>query len=138
MRGPYSMSVRSAVQDLVRDRLGCTCPDSVFERITLECRGGGSPEADIRIGGRLLVHLRRPGSAAAAEAALEGWLAAGREARDREGCNRFRLVLGLEARPEEAERLHGRFLNLSGGDPRLHLHLIAPEETGGVLDLEGP
>jgi hypothetical protein len=132
------MSVRGAVQELVRDRLGCTCPDPVFERIILECRGGASPEADMRIGDRLLIHLRRPGSVAAAEAALEGWLAAGREARDREGLNRFRLVLGLEARPEEAQRLLGRFLTLSGGDPRLHLHLIAPEETASLLDLEGP
>jgi hypothetical protein len=125
--------MRSAVERLVRDRLGCSCPEAVFARIGLDYRGGSPPEVDLRIGGRLLVHLRRPGAAPDAEAALPEWLARGRDTRDAEGLNRFRLVLGLAADSADVERLQARFRTLSGGDRRLHLHLLPPDELDEVL-----
>jgi len=51
------MGFGRVVERRVRDRRGCTRPESVFERITRDYRGGASPQVDIRIGGRQLVHF---------------------------------------------------------------------------------
>jgi hypothetical protein len=102
--------------------------------MTLIYRDAGSPEADLVVGGRLLVHLRRPETHAQAEAALGDWVTRGREARDRGGLNRFRLVLGLATDALGADRLQAQFGTLAAGDPRLHLHLLPPQALDSVLD----
>ena len=68
------MAFLETVRTLIRQRLGCGCPETVFEQIRLDYRGGTPPETDLRIGGRLLVYLRLPADAESAGAALAGWL----------------------------------------------------------------
>jgi hypothetical protein len=117
------MECISAVRHLVRDLLGCTCPEEVFDDIDARWRGGVRT-LELRVGGRLLIHVRWPTDWLAADAALSGWIGEGRVARDREGFNRFRLVLALAPEGAASAGLRRRFAELAGADERLHLHLL--------------
>jgi hypothetical protein len=127
----------NALIRFVRDGLGCTCPPEVFERIETAAApatfalGGG--RCLVRVGGRLMVLLCRPGSVAALEARLPELLAAGAELRDREGFNRFRLVVEDPEPASARTRLQAVFDTLGGLDDRLHLHVIEPAEVPPVL-----
>ncbi len=126
------MACISEVRYLVRDLLGCTCPDEVFDDIELRWRGGARA-LDLRLAGRLLVHLRWPADTVEAEDALASWLDEGRTARDRGGFNRFRLLLALVEAGPGADRLRECFAELCRGDDRLHLHLLPASVLAGLV-----
>jgi hypothetical protein len=126
--GPAS----TQLERFVRETLGCTCPDEVFEQVEI---GEGSPLPDggrvrrIAIGGRLLIYLVDGVPVDAVDRDIRGWTLSGRIDRDGAGMNRFRLVIGLDGLSgSDADRIKGAFAAACDeGDDRMHLHLVEPD-----------
>jgi len=108
----------------VRQTLGCTCPDEVFDDVRVGCPSllteiAPAGSVEILVGRRLLVTVVP--TAGLADPAGQGrqMLERGREVRDAQGLNRYRLVLvgPLDAGARAA--LEAQVL-----DERTHLHLL--------------
>lgn len=126
-----------SARTLVREVLGCTCPDEVLEDIKYTIHPVEGYGLMLDVGGRLFVHLlpvvgvpRRPASNHLA-GVIACILAKGRDERDSRGMNRFRLVLvAVEEGSKEALGTVGEeamaALSASGGvDDRVHLHVLS-------------
>lgn len=109
------MSRNPRLEQLVRDSLGCNCPDEVFRDIDeLPSAPDGPVTRSWVIGDRLMVQILPTDDARALATRLPELLAAARRERDRRGLNRARLVIasddpaapGLEAIPLPDDRIH--------------------------------
>ena len=122
-------SIRRQIKSFVRDRLGCNCPDAVFEDIRVANHSGlFTPDTLIYdIGGRLFVAILVPADWRDIETGLGDLVDAGIQYRDQHAYNRFRLVI---ATGDDAaiDVLQSRFSALDLGDDRVHLHVITPEQ----------
>ncbi len=123
------MRASPELERFVRRTLGCGCPDAVFESVSIRhaplaeaWRGSASW---IEVGGRLLIAVCHHEAGLATR--LDAILAAGLARRERDGFNRFRLVVA-GAPPAEAGLLEARFAPHAAADDRLHLHLVDPAE----------
>jgi hypothetical protein len=121
------------IKEFVRQVLGCTCPDRVFEQI--EDRRVLSAVSlhnrSITIGGRLLVYIWEVEEITQFKEKFHAMLAAGKKERDDRGLNRFRAVLAVVDNPAgmiAAATVH--FSEFDGRDDRIHFHVI----PGYVLD----
>lgn len=118
----------SALEALVRDTLGCGCPDEVFQRIAHTCGAAAAadwpPTRRFDIGGRLLLYLVDRAPHPLDEAALVALMQRGAADRDAGGFNRVRVVVGCEASPADLARWQDRLGGLFPGDEKLHLHLL--------------
>ena len=117
---------RDRVRHLVRDLLGCECPEEVFEDVLvayparLEHRAlPGSVK--IVVGGRLIVLLVPVGALADLEKEARSLLVRGRAMRDTCGLNRLRLVLVGTVAPAVRRRLERAAARL---DARTHVHAL--------------
>ena len=119
-----------AVRRFVRDTLGCGCPDEVLDRIDVFTRPDEAL-TELRVGGRLLVHVRPFPEVTGLDESLSRWLGAGVALRDRFGFNRFRLVL-LTTDPEGQRNAAETRFQCLGADSKTHLHLIRPEDAGAL------
>jgi len=129
---PASSDLHAFTRLFVRERLGCGCPDELLDRIEIDARPGLPPRTQLRVGGRLLVHVRACPEPSRLPHLLAGWLADGVAQRDVMGFNRFRLVLIVtdpDAVRPNAEALFASW----GGDDRTHLHLLRSDEIGPLL-----
>jgi hypothetical protein len=117
-----------AVKHLVRDVLGCSCPDEVFEQV--EVKSGSavikscSADYEINVGGRLLVVLCSDPPEVFSPARLEKMMVEGRNARDARNFHRFRLVLKADAAADREKELSRILEGLPMKDDRLHVHVI--------------
>jgi hypothetical protein len=120
-----------ALRAFVRDTLGCTCPETVFDVVRRGERALGSGASFIRlvIGDRLLVYLVGAGAGTARVVELA---AAGPRDRDASGLHRFRLVVGLPAGAAQAGELADGFAAAVAGDPKAHLHCVPAVACGGI------
>lgn len=116
---------RTEIERFVRDTLGCGCPDEVFEQIEY-----GPPPAALAalgverrllVGGRLLAYIVPCGPRLPA---IRKLVEAGRSERDREGYNRFRLVLAATDPEQVRAAVEGEFAAAASPDDRVHLHAI--------------
>src|SRR5574341_1326328 len=110
----------------VREVLGCQCADSVLANIRV-CsepdQVAGIPlTLCIDVDGRLLVYVVCTEAPTALIDLLQSVFDAGRKARDLNGFNRFRFVVGTASAGKETEPLLGAFYTLVGLDDRQHLH----------------
>jgi hypothetical protein len=123
---------RAAIEKFIRDGLGCTCPDEVFESISVEQNPGEFADFQkgrlLTIGGKLLVYLVETNDWASVAAKLEQIFGQGCEKRDAEGFNRFRLVVSTPDIQPARQLLLQQFDALSELDERLHLHVITPDQ----------
>lgn len=116
------------LERFIRQTLGCGCPDSVFESVSITRGPVGAGASDqacwIEVGGRLLIAVcaYRPGLAAR----LADLFDAAARRRDSAGFNRFRLVV-TDAQGEDRIALETAFAPLGARDDRLHLHLVAAD-----------
>lgn len=114
------------VRELVREKLGCGCPDDVFESVIVGIPSifeEQSPPifAEILVGRKLLLALVERGSLSDLEKDIESILLNGRKRRDRHGLHRFRLVIVGECDKTafaEVSRTEARI------DERIHVHLL--------------
>ncbi len=109
------MSRNPRLESLVRDTLGCTCPEEVFRDIDELPPAPDSPVTrSWVIGDRLMIQILPTDDARALATRLPELLTAARRERDRRGLNRARLVIasddpaapGLEAIPLPDDRIH--------------------------------
>lgn len=123
------------IEQFVRGELGCSCPVEVFRSIRIDDNPPAFsallPARLLRIGGRLLLLLLE--ASAQDELPLEQLVARGRQLRDQEGCNRFRLVVTAPLAMHPS--LAARFAALDGLDEGLHLHVITPDQLPPALAL---
>jgi hypothetical protein len=120
-----------AVTRFVRDTLGCGCPDGVFERIRIDTQPevfNGLPiDYMIDIGGRLLVAVCTTADWRQLQQALADIVRRAGEYRDRNGFNRFRLVVAAEDTRTAQAALQAQFESvIAHGDEKIHLHVLAP------------
>ena len=120
------------LERFIRATLGCGCPPEVFQEVektptALSLAIGVTHR--LAIGGRLLIYLMRVTDNNGATARIPDWVAAGCAERDRLGFNRLRLVLALETSDAGlSARIEQTFAAAAGGDDRLHLHIVQPDQ----------
>jgi hypothetical protein len=125
----------AAIERLVRQDLGCTCPPQVFERIeagSIQLPGLSIASRRLAIGGRLLVYVLEPDDVGQALAQLPLWVAAGRADRDAAGMNRFRLVTITPDPASMDAAIRPRFDALPDRDERTHLHVLSKAAVAGI------
>ena len=110
----------------VRNTLGCTCPEEVFEKIETEDVRTEAALYDqkITIGGKLLILIKEVGAPDALHEQLPLLLAEGKAERDRNGLNRFRAVLATDKVLAVSDVATGIFNDFNGRDGKIHLHVV--------------
>jgi hypothetical protein len=124
------------IRRLVRDGLGCQCPDQVFEQVvvgrpTVFAEADPGSAVQLLVGNRLLVSLVERDRLNDLLVDARRLLTEGRELRDAHGLNRFRLVLVGDCEPGIIESLAAWARTI---DDRLHVHLLAPEALTALLE----
>jgi len=119
---------RQQIKNFVRESLGCTCPDNVFEDIRVADYSTQFTSANIiyEIGGRLIVAVLVPADWRDTARRLGQLVDAGMQYRDQQGYNRFRLVI-VTSDDDANNRLQSAFELLVTKDEKIHLHVIRPE-----------
>lgn len=115
------------VKRFIRDTLGCTCPDAVFECIESRWHvavGEVTLSRRIDVGHRLLVYLLESDDPDFLGTRLPEVIARGREDRDREGFNRLRVVVATGNSQPVSAMARRAFDSARAGDERLHLHVV--------------
>ena len=122
------MNCKSDIKDFVRNTLGCTCPDKVFEQIEdRHIVPSSSPHTrSITIGGRLLIYIWEIDTQHRFKENLFALLEAGKRQRDEQGLNRFRAVLAVNGTTHNVEtEAISYFLQFTGRDERIHIHVVS-------------
>lgn len=135
-RNPPARPATDAIRRFVRDTLGCTCPEQVFEHVE-QTRCAVPDEFTpyalrLVVGRRLLIYVLHGVHAAALQALLPVMLARGIAERDRDGLNRFRAVLACDDQQSLQAQLDELARPVLHSDDRVHLHVVAPEEIIGL------
>lgn len=125
----------TAVRDLVRQGLGCGCPEEVFDEIDLSRI---EPDQDrpamkrLLIGRRLLIRILPCDDPAALERLLPPLLRELRQERDRLGYNRVRLVIAATD-PASLQPAAGLlFQAQTDVDERMHLHILPADRLSDI------
>jgi len=123
------------LQRFVREQLGCGCPDTILQSIRCSPRNDLADRfvltGELDVGGRLLViACHRIDETRDALAAL---IEHATSERDRRGFNRVRLVVAADETTTVRSRLLQLFDSLSGGDEKVHLHVLQTEAVPGQL-----
>ena len=120
--------MKNTIKKFVKETLGCSCPDEVFEHIELErdinLDNGILLNAKINIGNRLLVYVMEVNQKGFLQENLHIVVSIGKEERDKRGFNRFRLVLSGEKIDEFEQAAYSIFNGLAMKDEKMHLHLV--------------
>lgn len=121
------MSRQNDIKNFVKDILGCSCPDKVFEHIVdRQVAPSSLPHTRIiTVDNRLLIYIWIITGADTLKENLIAMLEAGRNERDARGLNRFRAVVAVDdtTRYVAAEAVL-YFSQYAGKDERIHLHVV--------------
>jgi hypothetical protein len=120
-----------AVRQLIREDLGCACPESIFDEVVVGCPSifGSSnirSSVQILVGRRLLVSLVPVYALKDVAKDARNLLLDGKDVRDRHGLNRYRLVLVGSVSTEVLGELQKEAANI---DDRMHMHLIESDRS---------
>jgi hypothetical protein len=118
------------IKQFVKETLGCTCPDEVFNHIDCQAEiaasGGEFLDYEINIGNKLLVFVVTIDEHASLELLISQLVWDGIRKRNQDGFNRFRLVL-LTQRPTDVADEAFSFFQYLGADERVHLHVVGTD-----------
>ncbi len=123
----------TAVRHLVREVLGCGCPDEVFDNIvvgrpTIYKEWNGPTAMQLLVGWRLLVAIVRREDLDDPLLDSIGILREGKKLRDTNHFNRFRLVLLGDVEESLLGDLEEEALKM---DDRMHVHKVSAQEIVG-------
>ena len=125
------MQMYPEIKRFVRETLGCTCPEDVFDTIDCKNEIEGLPGRKITVGNRLLIYLVFVDRVPDVQGAINAALQQGVEERNRRGLNRFRLVLVCSV-PDELRNLSEQAFDSSGYvDEKTHLHVVSETDVAG-------
>ena len=130
---------RDALRGLVRDVLGCGCPDEIFDDVVVGTPSVYAatpplPALELVIGSRLLVTLVLTEVLVDVAREARTLLAQGRATRDREGLNRCRLVLVGAVPGELLEQLQ---IEAARMDERMHVHHLETDNLPSITGTHG-
>jgi hypothetical protein len=126
-RKSLTMQDKLRIKRFVRESLGCTCPDEVFDHIEF------LPELEpdlkrIIIGDRLLVFIWQAMNSADIPERLPILLDSGISEKDSRGLNRFRMVLVIDNLNSISPMARNIFNNNIDKDENIHLRIIEKKE----------
>lgn len=120
------MKDKKEIKEFVQKTLGCGCPEEVFKIIeyhnNILC-GNFIIRGKINIGNRLLVYIFDLAENSNLEEILPFILREGRQERDKNKYNRFRLVLAVDDVGNIQESVYNLF-NKINNDEKIHIHII--------------
>lgn len=121
------MEENKAIKEFVQKTLGCGCPEEVFKIIeyqdNIPC-GNLIIRRRINVGNRLLIYIFDVTKNTVITEVLPFLLKSGKEQRDKNRFNRFRLVLTVEDIGNIEKTIFNLF-NKINTDEKVHLHVIA-------------
>jgi len=129
--GLGGMIGKKEIKQFVRDTLGCTCPEEVFQNI--DCRADVKASDDvlldyeINIGNKLLIFVMTIDELGSLSPLIPQLVWDGINKRNQENFNRFRLVL-LTQRPSDVEKEAFAIFQSLGADEKVHLHVVAKDD----------
>jgi hypothetical protein len=104
----------------------------VFEKIDCQEEREGTSERKVSIGDRLLIYIITTDRESNIQGVINSALERGVVERDKEGFNRFRLVL-VDARPDELRSTAEHAFHSSGcTDEKTHLHIVSESDVEGL------
>ena len=119
------------IKQFVRETLGCTCPDEVFQHVDCQSNVDASGEIlldyEINIGNRLLIFVVTIDQLESLSSLISQLVWHGTNKRNQENFNRFRLVLLTQKPTDLAEEAFAIFQSL-GADEKVHLHVVAKDD----------
>ena len=122
------------IKVFVKDTLGCTCPEKVFEKIGVT-KHKNETHAEvitrIVIGDTLLIYIMRPDSAEDLVDSVETIGSGGKIDRDIHGYNRFRLVVADDERNVQWNKVSECF-SKAFVDEKMHIHFVHEELIAGL------
>ena len=120
------MISKEKIRLFVRETLGCTCPDEVFQHV--DCRAGENTLLDyeIDVGNRLLIFVASIDRETPLKSLIQQLAWDGINKRNVEDFNRFRLVLLAEMPTDFADEASAIFQSL-GADDKVHLHVVSKD-----------
>lgn len=124
---------KQAVKKFVRQTLGCTCPDAVFNYV--ECEESTRLSAAIllsyriNIGHRLLIYVVKTNHPHFIDRYLSTLVRLGKDERDRMGFNRFRLVIATDKVQEIGPSVDKIFKDLEDRDDKINVHVVSIGEV---------
>jgi hypothetical protein len=123
-----SMADKGKIKSFVQDVLGCGCAEEVFKIIELQQDEMAGERYDrINIGNRLLIYIFETDDPEYTRRELARIVRAGKEERDQNGFNRFRLVLATgDDRVGTAAIKAYNDMDLT--DDRTFLHVVKKEQ----------
>jgi len=119
------------IKQFVRETLGCTCPDEVFQHI--DCRAdvnasdGVLLDYEINVGNKLLIFVMTMDELGSLSPLIPQLVWDGINKRNQENFNRFRLVLLTQRPTDVAEEAFAIFQSLDA-DEKVHLHVVAKDD----------
>ncbi|MDJ0893015.1 MAG: hypothetical protein QNK18_17710 [Gammaproteobacteria bacterium] len=119
--------MNDGVQGFIRGTLGCTCPDDVFANIASArdvAIGSVILNRRIDVGRRLLVYLLESDDPDLLSRQMPELIDHGTAERNREGFNRFRLVVASRNTECMSRPAQQAFDETERSDERIHLHVV--------------
>ena len=124
------------IKEFVRDTLGCSCPDQVFEKIDISKQSTESYAKEVTrivIGDTLLIYLVCSEPAENLITKVEVIGSAGKADRDTNNYNRFRLVISNFDCVDQKEEISKRFLKVFD-DEKMHIHFVSEGLLEGLCE----